>query len=191
MTPPRAQSLGFTLVELLVALAVFALLALAGLGVMRSALQTQVRASAALDLAVGTQRAMALTAADFAMATADAARADRTAFQVGRGPELVVWTRTGQPDSPEEGGLSAQRIALRFENGALIRESQALEGGAQRRIVLAQGLADVSILAREKGEWRADWLAERMGDMPDAVMLRLRDDRGRELVRAFVVGAGQ
>jgi general secretion pathway protein J len=74
MTPPRrgpardAQA-GFTLVEVLVALALFALIGAAGFAVLDQVLRVQARTEGRLDQLADVQRAMHLVTTDFLQAT--------------------------------------------------------------------------------------------------------------------------
>lgn len=65
-TLPPAHQAGFTLIEMIVALALFALISLAGLALLQSVLGVQRRTEGRLDRLADLQRAMYVVDADFA-----------------------------------------------------------------------------------------------------------------------------
>lgn len=81
----RDGAAGFTLIEVLVALALFALIGGAGVSVLDQVLRTQSRTEGQLDRLAAMQRAMHLVTLDFSQAATASVVAQEGVLQVGRG----------------------------------------------------------------------------------------------------------
>jgi general secretion pathway protein J len=88
----RDTSAGFTLIEVLVSLALFALIGGAGVSVLDQVLRTQSRTQAQLDGLAAMQRAMYLVTLDFSQAQDGSVVAADGAVQVGHDGKMVSYS---------------------------------------------------------------------------------------------------
>lgn len=182
---------GFTLIELVVALFVFALLASAGTALLSISIRSQNAVAVSLDGNAKTGRILALLSTDLAQAAPRAMRnrdgANQAAFvgRDGNGDGIILaYVRS------DASGL--QRVEWRREGRRLIRASAVrLDGGGpMRSSVMADDISQARLRYRYKGEWRSDWFPTRLDALPHAVELTL-GEAGRPPVRAlFVAGVG-
>lgn len=184
---PRGN--GFTLVEMLVALAIFALLSGGALLLLRfsvAAEQTSREHTAALASA---RRFVAIWTADLAQAVARPAR-DRTgrlhpALETGGGA-LLQLTRSGwdNPEGAPRAGL--QRVAYRWTGQALARAGYPQLDGAARdtETVLLPLAAPPRLRWRlADGSWQARWSGPQATALPVAVEITLQPDRAQPPLR--------
>ncbi len=180
---------GFTLVELLVAVAAFALLAAAGVGVLAYAADNQQLLASRMERLAEFQRAHALLEADLAQAAVRRVRerdgsAARSAFvgshvrdgQDQSGP-LFALVRRGWSNPDAEPRSSVQYVEYRLVEGRLERSVRlALDGAApgDPQIVLA-GIKSLAIDYRLQDQWNDGW-AGGVGLLPQAMRLQLDID---------------
>jgi general secretion pathway protein J len=188
---------GFTLVEMIVALFIFSLVAASGVALLAFSVRAQAAAQGQLDRVAGERRMAALLTADLAQAVPRAAR-DRDGKPVrafegadGATPGIVMgYVRTGRsnPEGLPRAGI--ERVDLVFEKGRLERRAYAMADGADpaTSIVLADGLASVRMRYRDRDGWRSRWDAQQPGAMPRAVEITLTPQGKAALVTAFLVG---
>ena len=193
----RRGEAGFSLIEVLVAVAVFAAVSAISVALLAGALRSKEQGEAALERLAAVQRTAALLRDDIGQITARSARTaegltDPRLFAAdvdgtepvraaGRGREILVLTRTGwanpgavQPRS------TLQRVAWILEDGALYREVRAYPDAAPglepRRQRLIDGLSQVRLDVLAGGAWanQARILAdgEAIITPPEAVRLR-------------------
>ena len=154
---------GFTLVELLVALAVFALLAGAGVGVLAQAATTRKAVHERLDDLARLQHARAVIEADLSQAAIRRVRhADgtpaRQAFwgqgQPGRGP-VLAFARRGWANPDGAPRASLQYVEYQWRDDRLERLARhALDGApAGTPQVLLDGVRGVRVHYRHRGQW--------------------------------------
>ncbi|KGM56518.1 type II secretion system protein J [Lysobacter arseniciresistens ZS79] len=183
-----ARTAGFTLVEMLVALLIFALLSAVGVGVMAYAADNQGVVQARMDRLGEFQRARGLLQADLAQAAVRRVRGRdgapaRNAFVgrtdgAGRGGEpLLALVRRGWANPDGEPRASLQYIEYRIVDGQLERASRAALDGAATGTpqVLLTGIRAASIEYHHRGQWNRGW-AGGAAAMPDAVRLTLELD---------------
>jgi len=117
---PPAGEAGFTLIELIISLALFALIAMAGLSLVEALLNIQQRTSARLDRLAELQRAMYVLDNDLTQVSAGPVTGDGTALSFNR------------PLAAEDG----QPVRIRYQLGAgtLLRgyRGRGLPQGEQR-----------------------------------------------------------
>jgi len=107
----RDGAAGFTLIEVLVSLALFALIGGAGVSVLDQVLRTQSRTETQLDALAAMQRALLLITLDFsqgeAVVASDAVQVGRGAVTVGYGMQDGVLVRTlGDVQQPVLAGVT-------------------------------------------------------------------------------------
>lgn len=145
----RQGTAGFTLVEVLVALVLFALIGTAGFTMLDQVLQTQRQTEGRLDRLAELQRAMYLATVDFAHAQGGSLRVD----DATPGDPAGLSIRRSSPDA--EGGV----FGLRY----------TLEGDVFERIVLRDVGMPVARQALVTGVEAVSWRfsAHATGWMPD------------------------
>lgn len=181
---------GFTLVEMLVALAIFALVSAAGVMLLRSSVDTQIAVSARLGEGSAILRARALLSADLASAqpraVRDASGAPQTAFVTDGGG--ITFTHAASDDAGNE-RLERTRYAL--ENGSFVRRSTpAVDGGGEAvAAVLVREVTGARWRVRNvDGGWSDGWSADNPARLPRAVELTLDRNGAPPLTMAFLVG---
>ncbi|WP_245844035.1 type II secretion system protein GspJ [Sphingomonas spermidinifaciens] len=150
-----AQEAGFTLIELMISLALFALIAVAGLALVDSILGVEGRTAARLDAQGAMSRAMYVL-------TNDVDQIARGRI-VSNGHELI-FTRAAP-------GLGGPPVEIRWirSGDTLVR----LVGGAQQ--VVLPGVSRLDARFLDDGGWRAAWppSEERAEDWPRAVEMTI------------------
>lgn len=175
---------GFTLIEMLVALFIFALITAAGVAVMGSTLRNQTNVRDRVERFADLQRTRTLLKADLSQAAARTTRDERgqpamAAFAGGSpwgpGGPLLALTRRGH-ENPD----AASRASLQYVEYALVgdrlerRVRPALDGaplGAPQ--VLLTGVVAIEPGFLGEGIWRADWKGSPRAAIPAAVRLKL------------------
>lgn len=132
--PARLATAGVTLVEMLVALVLFALIGAAGFGVLDQILRTQRATEGRLERLAGIQRGLYLLTTDFLQA-----RPGTLAHQPGAQGPVVLLERSAAE-------TAAGRIALayRLRDGFLLREVSDAAGRAVARQPLLEGVAGIA-----------------------------------------------
>jgi general secretion pathway protein J len=193
---PRSED-GFSLIEVLVAVAVFAVVSSISVGLLAGALRSKEQGEAALERLASVQRASALLREDIGQLVLRPARdgqglVDPRVFAIdvegtelvrtaGGAREIIVLTRTGwaNPGSVQPRS-TLQRVAWVLEGDALYREARAYpdaSGDADpRRQLIIQGLSAVRLDVLAGGVWtnlaRMTPGGEAAASPPEAVRLR-------------------
>jgi len=183
MTP--APTAGFTLVEMLVALLIFALLSAVGVGVMAYAADNQGVVQARMNRLGEFQRARGLLQADLGQAAVRRVRgrdgvAARNAFvgsttsAMDPAAPLLALVRRGWENPDGEPRASLQYVEYRLVDGQLERSARtALDGApALAPQVLLTGIESAAVAYHYRGQWSRGWPGG-AGAMPDAVRLEL------------------
>ena len=199
--PPRKRGgteAGFTLIELMVALFIFAILSAAGVMLLSGSVGAQGVVQQRLDQLADVQRAASLMTVDFAQAVPRISRT-RTGtlapafFAAGaeRPDPAIQFIRTGRdnPDGLERSGL--QKLEYGLVDGRLIRRAYPQVDGAEpeRAAVLLDGVQGVALRFRgPDGGWRGDWRDADPLAMPRAVELTVARRDGQPIRLLFLVG---
>jgi general secretion pathway protein J len=194
--PPRGGPRGFTLVELIVALAIFALLASAGVALLRSGADSTRMAAARSDETARLLRLRALLIDDLGQAAPRRVRDSNAvllpAFAGTRGDRrdepLIALTRRGWTNDDALPRASLQRVEWRLSPaGALERRAWPMLDGAEPGppAVLMTGITGARLRFRREGAWSDRW--DDPAGLPDAVEIAL-DRPGGRLTQAFLVG---
>lgn len=179
MSAPRA---GFTLVEVLVSLLIFALIAAAGAMVLSQSIDNRFAVKAASDRTGDLQRMRSLLRADLGQAAARRSRGPtgRPLPQPMSGPTtaadpLLVLTRAGWSNPAEQGRPSLQRVEYRIVDGRLERRVSSHLDGARPGPpqVLYRGVTAGSVSFLRDGTEAPAFITTPDRPLPDAVRLRL------------------
>lgn len=195
MSQPRA---GFTLVEALVSLAIFALLATAGSAVLSQAIDNRFAVKAAAERTADLQRMRGLLRADIGQAAPR-----RTRGSTGRplpraivaaespGDPVLTLTRTGWTNPGEQPRPSLQRVEYRLVEGRLERRVATHPDGARPGPpqVLYRGVRDLTVSFLRDGSEGPGWLPTPDQPLPDAVRVRATLDGYGVVEQLFLVGA--
>lgn len=183
----RSAEQGFTLVEVVVALFIFAMLAAAGVALLSFAVRAQAASSVALERVADDRRATALLIGDLGQAiprvTRDADGEGRPAFQAEQGDLVISYVR---------GGARPQYIQILRDGDRIVRAASARTDGGESgtQLVLAEGLERIEVRFRAADEWVDRWTPSRTDELPRAIEL-ITTKRGQApLSRKFLVGAG-
>jgi general secretion pathway protein J len=197
-----SQQNGFTLVELLVALFIFSLIAVAGVALLRSSADGQIALKARLSGHSGFIRTANLIEADLAQAAPRAVRdlAGNTlaAFNQAAiteqyaGVTLFGFTRRGLSAGNDDNRPALGRIAYGFGGGTLSRISWPMTDGASATSAAAMldGLQSVTVRFRDQqGNWQTNWSPQKPDDIPRAVELTIKPMAQPEYRLVMLVGS--
>lgn len=189
---PHAQR-GFTLIEMMVALSLFAMLSLASVALLRTSIDTQASIAARLDEGAAVERVRAILAGSLIVAQPHAGRdaeGQRRSAMGGTASSISFVAATG-----DEGGgrPPLHRISVGFDNGAIIlRRSDALDGAATGDPApLLRGVTSARFRYRDaSGAWNDIWAPTRADELPRAVELSIERNGSAPLVTRYLVGPG-
>ncbi|MFM9978216.1 MAG: type II secretion system minor pseudopilin GspJ [Sphingomonadaceae bacterium] len=195
----RFQPAGFTIVELMVSLFIFGMLAAAGTTLLAFSVRSQAAAAIRLEAVADDARLASLLASDLAQAVPrrarDSAGATLAAFRgsngVGAAP-VLHYVRSGWSNAEDAPRASLQRVEIAVVEGRLERRSFTMIDGtdAGLSVVLADGVEGVRLRYRDKAVWRSDWSDPNPAALPRAVELIVRRAGQPPLMMAFLVGVG-
>lgn len=190
----RPRQAGFTLVEVLIALMIFGMIAAAGVGILSFSVRAQKATDAKLDQTSGLARLNAALAADLAQAqdrpTRDERGTPRPAFVGDAGSMTLVrggWSNFDGATRP-----SVQKVAWRLEAGAIVREGYPMLDGARPldAAAIIEGVRSARFRYRVGGAWSDAWQGAAGAPLPQAVELSVVRDDGVAFRQLFYVGEG-
>lgn len=187
---------GFTLIEVMVALLIFGLVAAAGVAVMGFSVDNQQAVRGRTAELGQFQRARALIAADLQQAagrrTREATGAARPAFAGGGQGPLVSLTRRGWDNPDQAPRASLQYVEYSLEDGALVRRARSALDGAElgRPQVLLRGVRSARTAFLTHGEWLEAWTSSPAAVLPEAVRLDLDVAAVGEVRQLFLLPGG-
>lgn len=189
---------GFTLLELLVAMAVFSVMAAMAYSGLNGLIQNRERLAQTSERLHELQLTMDTLRRDLAQTVARPVRDElgdiRPAMAAFPGRFDLEFTRGGWPNPLAQPRSHLQRVVYRFESDELVRYGAlVLDGGARtdaRRQVMLSGLSSFSVHVLDSlGEWQSGWPADGQAAMPQAVRVEMElEDWGR-IARVFPVEA--
>jgi general secretion pathway protein J len=193
---------GFTLLELLIVIAIFAVFALMAYGGLDSVLNTRKRVETALDATAEYQKAYMRLRNDFQQVRNRPARdgfgdpQPALRWDGSGGAARVEFTRGGWRNPLYQARPTLERVSYRLEDHKLLRESfRVLDQAQDSKVVSLPLLEDLDDLKWEflgqTGEWRTDWPDPNAADQagaPVAVRVTLVSHSMGTLVFWFRLG---
>ncbi|WP_235303521.1 GspJ family type II secretion system protein [Sphingopyxis sp. MWB1] len=183
---------GFTLVEMLVALSIFAAIAAMGVGLLRSSVDTQGAVQEWLKAMGGINRLRAVMANDLAQAVARPTRG-------AAGELLPAFAGSASGFSLVHAGAGAmtggarpdiERVGYRLVGDEWRRAVQPMLDGAAlgEGDAIAREVSGAQVRYRDDlGNWGESWTSEPGGRLPRAVEVRLTREGRAPLVMRFLV----
>lgn len=190
---------GFTLVELVVALFIFGVLAAAGVSLLAFSVRAQGAAGERLDEVAAVRRVGAILTADLAQAaprlTRDAAGEQQVAFVGGTGRKgeiALAFVRRGWANSNNAPRASLQKVEYRLVEDRIERRAFPMLDGAdpQRPATIISGVRSLAFRYRTGADWRERWNATRPGALPRAVEAVIDIEGIGPVRQLFLTGTG-
>jgi general secretion pathway protein J len=190
---------GFTLVEVLISLLIFALIAAAGASVLSLSIDNRFAVKAASDRTAELQRTRALLRADLGQAAARRSRGPTGRPQpqpmmgaTAPGDPVLVLSRAGWSNPGESARPSLQRVEYRLVEGRLERRVSSHLDGARPGPpqVLYQGVRDLTVTFLRDGTEAPAFLTTLERPLPDAVRLKMTLEGYGPVEQLFLVGGG-
>lgn len=190
---------GFTLVEVLVSLLIFALIAAAGAAVLSLSVDNRFAIKAATDRSADLQRMRGLLKADLGQATGRRSRgpSGRALPQpmtgaLSPGEPALVLTRAGWTNPGERARPSLQRVEYRLVEDRLERRVSSHLDGARPGPpqVLYRGVRDLTVAFLKDGSEAPAYIPTSERPLPDAVRITMTLDGYGPVEQLFLVGGG-
>ena len=195
-----AQRAGFTLIEVLIALMIFALIAAAGTGVIAVSIDNRFAVKESTDQTAELQRTRALLRADIGQVVTRRSRGptgqtEPSSLRGGSEPgePLLVLNRSGWSNPGERDRASLQRVEYRLVEDRLERRvfthlDGARPGPAQ---VLFREVETATVAFVSAGQEAPTFTPAQNRPLPDAVRVRLVVRGYGEIEQLFLVGSGR
>jgi general secretion pathway protein J len=188
---------GFTLIEMMVALLIFSILATAGVALLSFSVRAQAASGAKLDDLAALQRTLSILSADLAQASArpvrDEAGTMLPAFvgEGGGGQPLLRLVRGGWTNLDAQPRAGAQKVAYQLVGGTLQRLAYIRLDGAPPlpAAALLTRVDGVTLRFRHRGAWSDRWDGAGGVPLPQALEVKLQR-AGVEYRQLFLVGTG-
>lgn len=193
MMSAHAKERGFTLVEMLVALSIFAVIASIGVGLLRASVNTQGAVQDRLGAMGAVNRLRSIMANDLAQAALRPARGpDGTMLPAFRGDgQGFAFVHRGRAAVDADGVPAVQRVEYRLTNGEWRRASALRTDGIAlgEGDALAREVRGVTVRYRdERGAWQESWNSETAQRLPAAVEVVLARGNRTPLLMRFATG---
>jgi len=198
-TTDLVQKNGFTLIEMMVALLIFSMLSVAGVVLLRGAVNSDEVTAENLGEMAEMQRFVSLIEADLNQAVARPHRdqnGDRTtAFsgpQDGSSDSFLKFISGGHSNINDAPHSNLQRVEYQLKDQTIARLHYTMADGGtiSEPAKLISGISSLEVRYRDKsGLWLNNWRTERLTDLPRAVEL-LFTREGRTYRHVFLVGTG-
>lgn len=196
MTGSRA---GFTLIEVLVSLLIFALIAAAGAAVLSLSIDNRFAIKAASERTADLQRMRSLLKADLGQAAARRSRGSTgrpmplpMGGPAAPGDPVLVLTRAGWTNPGEQPRASLQRVEYRLVEDRLERRVSTHLDGARPGPpqVLYRGVRDLTVAFIKDGQEAPAYITTAERPLPDAVRIRMTLNGYGPVEQLFLVGGG-
>lgn len=206
LTPAQFHKNGFTLVEVLIAIAIFAILSVLAYGGLNSVIKNKTQAEQSLERLEQVQLTMTKLHRDIEQIAArnatDELGGKQLKLSAGQGDDLLIqFTRTGWKNPVKTNRSHLQRVAYKLDEDKLIRiywpyvdraqDDQAVE------LDLLDNLKDVRFkFLDDSKEWHDSWptrdasSSDEAFPQPNAIEVTLEMEDWGEVVRVFRVPRG-
>ena len=190
----RTGERGFTLIEVMIALMIFGMIAAAGVAILSFSVRAQGATDAKLDQVSGIARLNAALAADLAQAQARPARDERGVLRpafAGDAQSLTL-VRGGWSNFDGAARASVQKVSWRLDGGVIVREGYPMLDGAPplEAGTILEHVRAVALRYRVDGAWSDAWQGADRAPLPQAVELTVVRDDGVRFRQLFYVGEG-
>lgn len=198
MTPTRSRrEAGFTLIEVMIALMIFGMIAAAGVALLAFSVRAQSATTAALDDNGALNRFASILTADLAQAqdrpTRDARGTLFPAFSGDRNAQpLLRFVRAGWSNPDQAPRATVQKVEYRLTGEGIERVGYpALDGAPPLpAALLLDRVQDVRLRFRYLGAWSDTWQGDDRAALPQAVEWRVTRNDGQSYRMLFLVGTG-
>lgn len=177
MTQPQPRN-GFTLVEMLIALALFAVIAVGALGLLRFSVDAELASRNKTESIAAQRRFLSAWTADLAQAvprpSRDQSGAAHSAFEANRDGVVIRFTRSGWDNVDGAPRPSLQKVEYRLTANALVRAGYPFPDGAvpEAGAEVMPLIAPPTVRFRTKdGNWRDRWEPQLTTELPVAIEL--------------------
>ncbi len=195
----RSAEHGFTLVEVMVSLLIFGMIAAAGVAILSFSVKAQSATGTKLDDLGALTRTMSILSADLGQAalrgTRDESGAPLPAFVGESGSDVAPMLRLvrgGWTNIDGAARSSTQKVAYRVADGALQRIAYPMVDGAPPLppAVLLPNVRQVRLRYRLGGAWSDRWDGVQGVPLPEAMELSVQRTDGLVYRQLFLVGSG-
>lgn len=185
---------GFTLVEVMVALLIFSMLAAAAVAILSLSVRAQGVTGQRLDSMAAVSRTTAILSADLAQAV-DRPTRDEGGVQTPAmvaGPDAMRLVRAGWSNLDDAQRPSLQKVAYRLNGDVLERAAWPLLDGAapMEPAALMDHVRELHLRYRFQGAWLEQWQGEPGVALPQAAEVTIVRDDGQIFRQLFLVGTG-
>lgn len=182
MNPQR----GFTLLEMLLALAIFALLSLAGYQLLQGSLRAQQQSQQHTQQLSALNRLFAILEQDLkhALILPNAVIQQQPAFVAQQQATLLQFTRRNWLNPQGEARAALQQVRWDFSQQTLSR--QRLDDGLT---LTFSAIQHVNLRFYSSGRWQDRWTSQ--FSLPQAIEMTLTTARWGEITRVLIVGNGR
>lgn len=191
---------GFTLVEVMISLLIFAMIAAAGAAILGVSIDNRFAVKAASDRVGDLQRMRGLLRADLGQATARRSRGPtgRPMPQpiigaAAPGDPILVLTRAGWSNPGEQARPSLQRVEYRLVEDRLERRVSSHLDGARPGPpqVLYRGVREIAVAFVRDGQVAPAFISSIDRPLPDAVRVDMTIEGYGRVEQLFLVGSGR
>ena len=195
----RDAEAGFTLIEVMVALLIFSMIALAGIAILSFSIRAQAGTGAKLDDLGALDRTMSTLGADLAQAQARPSRDERGTARpafVGEAGSAVApmlsLVRGGWTNIDAVPRATAQKIVWRVDGHVLVRQAYPMLDGAAPLAPAAMmtKVRSVAFRYRYAGAWTGRWDGAVGPPLPQAMAVDIVRDDGTPFRQLFIVSTG-
>lgn len=197
--PPTPREAGFTLVEVMIALLIFGLLAAAGVALLSFAVRAQGATGVKLEQVSAMNRLASILTADLAQASIRQTRGAGgevlpvfTGESGANGTTMLRFVRDGWSNLDGAPRASEQKVEYAIVDGALVRIAYPMLDGAAPLppTAMLDHVRQIALRYRVNGAWSDRWTGTPQFPVPAALELRLQRDDGVETRQVFLVGTG-
>ena len=190
---------GFTLIEVMISLLIFGLLAAAGVSLLSFAVRAQGATGAKLDQVSAMNRLSSILTADLAQVSIRQTRGQGGEMlpvfvgeSGGNGATMLRFVRDGWSNLDDAPRASAQKVEYGVMDGALVRIAYPMLDGATALppTAMLDHVRQVALRYRINGAWSDRWTGTPQFPVPAALELRVLRDNGIETRQVFLVGTG-